>query len=356
MFTIIKRYTKASLSLPTFLSLIFTPIILIFILGSAQSSMTDVEHYDIKVAVHEQGHLERLDAVFERYGIKVEHVNKSNLNQEEMKALDVDAFVTYDESKKSMIVTYGETSQIVSGILEQMLDSYALNINLSEAMNGEGSLKTANDNFIYSSVKWDTITPSAFEYYSVTMLAMIIIYSMSYGASNMSYELKEYRGERLRSSPLSSWKIYIGISISTVIVMTLQGLMVIVVTKYAYGVRWSDNLAMLLSIVGGFSFIGSNIGMIIGSIIPVPEKATIGVNILVPIMTTLSGGYFMLSSNETWLKVVQQLLPNYHIQEMLFSLNFSGDYSVLVQGSVYAAIATIVTVCILLISIRRATQ
>lgn len=345
------RYVKANMKdIGSLISLVVSPIVLILILGSALGGDMTVSSFEVNVLV-DGNNTELVEAkqVLEAAGIVVNELGDTSFDDG---LKDASGILRYDEE---LILIKSDYRLVSAGIVEQVLNEYLL---MGEAHQVLGDIHRdeVNQNIVINARDWHTIAPTAMEYYAVTMLAMVVAFSMAYGTTMMSYELKDYRGLRLRSAPIKHSQTYLGISLSVVFSMLIQGFVIILFTKLVYGVRWTNDYALLLTMIAGFSFVGSNVGMIIAAVVDDDVKSISIVNILVPVMTTLSGGYFRFSSDSEIFLGIQKIIPNYQFQEMAFASNFTGLKEPISFGLMYIGIAVIVSTIGLMIQVRQVAK
>lgn len=345
------RYVKTTTKdVGSLISLVVSPIVLILILGSALGGDMTVSSFDVMVLT--DGDAEdfvEVKQVLEAANIRVDDLGDTPLEEGLKYASGI---LRYEEA---LILIKSDYRLVSAGIVEQVLNEY---LTMNEAYNVLGNIehRGIEENMVLNTQNWHAIAPSAMEYYAVTMLAMVVAFSLAYGTSMMSYELKDYRGLRLRSAPIKHWKIYIGISLSVVVCMLIQGFVIVFFTKFVYGVRWTNDYILLTLMIAGFSFVGSNVGMIIAGIVNDDIKSSNLVNITVPVMTALSGGYFKLSPDSEMFVSIQKLIPNYRFQEMAFASSFTGATEPISSGFVYLLVAIVLSIIGLMYQVRQVAK
>ncbi|MCH4887182.1 ABC transporter permease [Acidaminobacter sp. JC074] len=352
MFKVMIRYLKTyTKDIGSFISLVVSPIIFILILGMALGGNMGVSDFDVKVLLlsDESQLSEALIETFENADIEVVKVS------EEPSSDELRHYSAIVRTKDEVSITKSSYRKTSAGIVSQVLNEFLIAYD-ALSINPDIEFKEVSENILVNSRDFHSIAPTAMEYYSVTMLAMVLMYSLGYGTSLMSYEIRDYRGLRLRVAPIPQWQTFLGISLSVMILMLVQGYVIVFFSKFVYGARWTDNYLILTLMIAGFSLIGSNIGMIIASIVQDENKANSMVNMLVPALTAASGGYFKIDSSSEIFLMVQKFIPNFRFHEMAFALNFTGAAEPIRISMIYMVILVVLSTLGLMYQVKQVAK
>jgi ABC-type multidrug transport system permease subunit len=126
-------------------------------------------------------------------------------------------------------------------------------------------------------------------YYSATMLVMFLIFSGLLGGTQLLTERVEERTfQRILTTPNSKISILLGYGLGNMSVGILQGLAIILGSKYFMGIQWGSPIYIGLLLVI-MVFLANSIAMLISSIFS-SSQTMVGVfNMMVIIMTLFSG-------------------------------------------------------------------
>lgn len=166
-------------------------------------------------------------------------------------------------------------------------------------------------------------TPTAIDYYSVTMLAMIIMYGANYGIYGVGKEEFDSVGNRIRSAPIRPYEIYIGKTLGIVATLFLQAIILVIFTWLVYKVNWG-NLGVILLICFTLCTLSTALGVMISSLSPSQRTASSIISILVPIFTFVSGGYIKLPESNQLFSKLKLISPNHLAQTAMFNQMFGG--------------------------------
>jgi len=308
---------------------ICSPIILIFILGSALGGgdsdgsfeMTLGLIYDTptEVSVGLENYLKEVGKESDIDIQKVESI-------EELESLitnnDIDSGVVVNNHNEIEVLS-APNKMISSNITLQIVESFN-HFMTTEAIKSERNLKSLesmNLGVKEHAIEFDGRSPSPIDYYAITMLAMFMMYGAGYGTYAIRRDYFEVRGERIQSTTIKFWEHFSGLALGTIGTIAVQGTVVVLFSKYAFGVNFGENLLFVLFIVLTFAILATGMGMFMSIISKDKNKGANMVSALIPIFTLISGGFMKISSEGT-IGIIQKFIPNYHFHEVLMNYAF----------------------------------
>ncbi|WP_350344801.1 ABC transporter permease [Proteinivorax tanatarense] len=167
--------------------------------------------------------------------------------------------------------------------------------------------------------------PSAMDYYGITMLIMTLMWGSLYANENMQEIKNETMGSRLRTSPIKDIEIISGKLLATLLTLMVQGTIIIIFTKFSFGVNWGDNLHMIFVTMLFFSIMTISLG-ILNFFMAAKDGGASPVtflNLFVIVSTSLSGGFIPIQNPGGILSFMRVLSPNYYGQNLLFESIYS---------------------------------
>lgn len=166
--------------------------------------------------------------------------------------------------------------------------------------------------------------PTAMDYYAVSMLTLIILYSSITGAHAIKSERVTKTINRLICSPAKKYQIFIGKIFGSLAITILQVLIVIVVSKYVLKAYWGSHVGIVLLLVGAEIIMAVSMGIAVSFLV----KNESGVlNILVPLIAFFGGAYGPVEMYGANVLRFSDLSPLRWINKATFSVIYSNDFS-----------------------------
>lgn len=316
------------------------PIVLIFILGTVLSgAFSDSTTFkDISVAYLEQdsGYLSKgFDGFIDKgnsIGIKY---SKVNTEAEGLKAVKNGKSTGLLEINDKGMKLYksdlaGIQGSVVESIMKSFLQRYGAVIEIAKV--NPGALNEINNNTSYEGLVTNIslnnkAKPEAMDYYAVTMLTLIILYSSMTGMYSIAGERIAKTQDRLFCAPVSKYKILMGKILGTIIYSALQIVLIIAFSKFVFHAYWGDHLGtvfiialaesvMTVSLGAGLSFIIKDTGVLSGLL-----------SMFSSILAFLGGGYFPLDGMGKTMQLVTNISPVKWINQAMFQVIYSNDFS-----------------------------
>lgn len=331
----------------TYLEMMILPLVLIFILGM---SLNPVFRTPILSPTRTAVINEDAGPVGENFHLFLENEEVQELlelipvtSQEEglrlVKDGDAHALIyvpphLFQNGDNSIRLIASPHQNLRTTILESVLDSFVQGANtvmVMESMGAVGaSLQFQESSIRQRSLAASDVLPGAMDYYAVTMLVMFLMYGAAYAVFGMKECYLGPTGHRIHITPISRSQHYLGLVAANLMTVILQGVIIVTFTRMVFGVNWGTNLPLIffLLFLTGTTAIG--LGTAIVMITRDEILAGNIVNILVPAMTFLAGGFFRINPPPgSWMGSLQYLSPNHLAQTALFTAIYSGDTSTL---------------------------
>jgi len=332
------------------LTKLLTFMVIILILGSAFSEAFKVSNLDTVKIIYcndDTGEYGEgfISAMTEVESIKslVEFKEVSSFEQAEKMVNDNDAeaFIYIPkafsnqakiEDESNIIEVYQKKhTGINATIIQNVVDSFINGINTASVIyRMTGTLEDyqfSTDSALQVEPLSNSNTPTAMGYYAVAMLLMLLLSGAEYGRVYIGEDYLGILGDRIKLSPIKPFEQYLGKIIGLTFVSFLQGLAIILFTKYAYHVDWGNNFALILLIVFTFSFFTTTFGAMLSIVTKDVIKAGSIVTITTIAFTFLAGGFVVADFGN-----IQRLSPSYYAKTAIFNIVYHGDINITYQN------------------------
>lgn len=174
----------------------------------------------------------------------------------------------------------------------------------------------------------NNVKDSAIEYYSVTMLVMIILYGAEFGIKAAANDMEKSIEPRVKSLPIEPYTVIIGRILGLVAIMVIDGLAIIIAAKFIYKTDWGNNYALISFVIVSFSTFAVTLGICFQLIFRNNRVSSYIVQVLVPIFTILSGGYMDRRFLGDSLRRIGVISPSYAAQNLIFHSVYGGEANV----------------------------
>ena len=167
--------------------------------------------------------------------------------------------------------------------------------------------------------------PNAFDYYAITMLVMILMYTGLNGMSLFQKGLISETGNRARTAPISNPSLIGGLFIASAVTSYLQGMVTFVFSGLAYGVYWGERIPLVLLTLFVVVLFSQALCICIFMALRNQGAATGITQALIWIATFVSSGYMRVSFGE--LDSIFQYAPNAMAHTVIFGAIYGGNES-----------------------------
>ncbi|AIQ26134.1 MULTISPECIES: ABC transporter permease [unclassified Paenibacillus] len=340
----------------TFVKRLFMPLLITLILGTALQGVfeptklekTSVVYYnadagDVSRNFDEFLKLEAITTLLNVKEVKSEEEGMTSVKDGDASAfiyLNQDYSKAIMDKKKSAISIYSnnvKNSRVT--IVQNIVDSFIIGANTTEALaklDSKMNYDAKSGGIEEVPVSVGGKTPGSMDYYAVTMLMLTLMAGALYGSDEMSQDFTGALGRRLRSSPMRPMQHFVGKIIGCVTLLFVQAMIVYFFTKVAFDANWGANPGMIMLVVLTLAVLSTALGVMISMLSKDQARSTSILNMLVPIMTFIGGGYVKLD-----LEQLMYLSPNYLGQTIIFNNIYGGTIG---SASCFIALWTIIAV------------
>ncbi len=342
--------------------LFVTPLVLIFILGSALSGEFEIKDKDIeavRVAIFQESDGPITDGFYSflqseeiaPYILQVKMNSEQEVRDEvKQRKADIGLIVPkgFDQSVLSgnsaeweFILGHNQSKNLVGTMV---LESYIDETNRMQAaimtlgqtvvtamVPDEASDKSASSEYVEKgNLNRTNKEYSAIQYYSATMMIMFLLFSGLTAASSLVNERENHTLTRLQSTPITTGQIMLAKLLGNGILAGIQVFVIIVFTWLVYGVQWGESYVHLV-LICIFAIVASMGLAFIVALITKSSKALGGAfSGFIGIMTFISGG--MAPINGGFLEIAQKFTVNYWASHSIIELMFGGSLTVVLHN------------------------
>lgn len=165
--------------------------------------------------------------------------------------------------------------------------------------------------------------PGAIDYYAVTMLIMILLYTGLNGMDLFQKGLLSDTGNRTRVAPISKPALVGGLLAASTVTSFVQGMVTFVFTAAVYGVYWGERIPLVLLTLFAVVLFSQSLCIFLVMALRNPGAVSSVVQALVFTMTFVSQGYSKVSFGA--MEKVFQYAPNAMAQTVIFGAIFGGN-------------------------------
>jgi len=165
--------------------------------------------------------------------------------------------------------------------------------------------------------------PGAIDYYAVTMLVMILMFTGLNGMDLFQKGLLSDTGNRTRVAPVSKPALIGGLLAASTLTSFLQGMVTFVFTGTVYGVYWGQRIPLVLLTLFAVVLFSQSLCIFFLMVLRHPGAVNGLVQSLIWMMTFVSKGYAKVSFGP--MDEVFQYTPNAMAQTVIFGAIFGGN-------------------------------
>jgi ABC-2 type transport system permease protein len=308
--------------------LIIFPIAIILILGNALSSYitvdTKLDPAPIAVAADPNGQFGSFMQMKEI--IRFFDLNFTDRAHAEELVTNGDVIAAIIEAPDgSLSVLSGPENNIYSGLTLSMVDSYAQigAASAIAAMSGRNIYEIIGADVSIADKPLGKRIPSAIDYYAVTMLVMILMYTGMNGLELFNKGLLSDTGRRMRTSPVPKSALIGGLLAASTVTSFLQGMVTFVFTAAVYGVYWGDRIAIVLLALFAVVLFSQSLCIMLMMLIQNNGAVTGITQALFWTMTFVSKGYARISFGDA--DKIFQYAPNALAHTVIFGAAYGGN-------------------------------
>lgn len=343
--------------------LVLFPIILILVLGTALSGAFNksTEFNDINIIYTSPSNGPLVQA-FKGFMTKGEEIGFTFSEAQSVP----EAVELVRNGKYSSYINVGENglevykndqdsfkAQLVEGVLGTFIQRYKALSQIAlvnPGVVGEIIKDQSNPNFVKLSALGELRQPKAMDYYAVTMLTLIILYSSLTGAHAIKDEKTAKTMNRLLCAPVKKYEVLTGKILGTLVITSLQVLVVVLISKFLLKTYWGTHLGVICLVLASEVVMAVSLG--IGVAFVVRNERGI-LNVLIPLMAFFGGCYIPIEDLGKTLLLISNYSPVRWVNKAIFSVIYSNDYSSVTTAIIINLCLALVFVVIASFSFRK---
>lgn len=339
--------------------MILFPMVLILILGAAFSNVfsTDKKTGTINILYAIEGKDQTRDSFNEfmksvSKDMDITFKKQDNIEKGKQSIVSnkmYDCFVVINKENNVEVYKNDTYNNVSANVFVAALQQYVQTCNTVTQINkvnpaavNQAISKKSSDNVKIQSLE-EARKPNALDYYSITMLTLIIMYASNTGLYSIISENEGKTKNRLLSAPLNKYQLLVGKTLGVTIVTILQVLIVIVFSKYLLKAYWGENILIVFAIILSQIIMTVSLGVGLAFITKKSSVASGLLGVLIPIFVFLGGGYFPLDFIDNKIfKLICNLSPLKWTNDAIFKIIYSKNFSLVPSAIMINLIIAIV--------------
>ena len=165
--------------------------------------------------------------------------------------------------------------------------------------------------------------PKAIDYYAVTMLVMILLYTGINGMELFSKGLLSDTGGRMMTAPVTRTALIGGMLAASTVTSFMQGMVTFIFSGVVYGVYWGENIPVILLTLFAIVLFSQSLCIFLTMLLRSEGMVTGATQSLFFIMTFVSKGYAKINFGE--LEKIFQYAPNAMAHTIIFGSIYGGN-------------------------------
>lgn len=336
--------------------MILFPILLMLVLGSALSGIfsSSISLKDTKVLYSIEGSSQEKDSFInftedmKKTGIQFEKTDNINKSKDSIKDTTYACLINVDTDNNVIELYENEKYDLKASIVKVVLNTFVQRYNVISQVAKEKPMEVKNitsdntANYVTVESINKSRTPSSLDYYAITMLTMIIMYSSLSGASSIGGEYINKTANRILSTPISKFEILTGKVIGNILSTIIQVIIVMIFSKFVLKAYFGNNILQLLILLFSEIIMAVAIGMGVSFIFKKESISSIILNLLIPLMVFFGGGYSPIDGiGSSMVTAISKLSPIKWTNDTAFALIYgsnSGNFHISVLINIGIAI------------------
>lgn len=315
-----------------FLEIVF-PIVLIFVFGTVlNGTMDNSKNFKgIKVAYCFNENGKGIFNEFHKAGSKLEMNFVEKNKPEGIKAVENGKYTCFIEIQNNTINLYKNSNsefkvELVESLIKNLKEKYGAVQKILEVNPAALKSLSSSDKKLAKDISINGKgSPGALDYYAVTMLTYIIMYSIINGMNSIAGHKATMN--RLICSPVKKKEILIGRLMGATTFSVMQIFIIIFFSKFAFDAYWGEHIGTVITVALAESIMAISIGMGITFIVKDREAISTGINVVVMIMGFLGGCFFQLNNVGKFAEVISNISPIKLVNNAIFKVIYGSDFS-----------------------------
>ncbi|EUJ32638.1 ABC transporter permease [Listeria cornellensis] len=324
-----------------FLYMMIFPLALILVLGSvlqdAFSSDVELDKMTVEYTVQKDSPVGKAFGEFatEASGKQVTFKEADSAKAGKDAVANGDA-VGFVDVKDDLTVTTNSPSQIEMSVLDGYLDGFTSQYRLASTIIKVDPMQAsvlqnppkASDSAIQVEKLASGNNISAFEYYAIAMIAMVMMFGINSGINVFREEKVRHTDVRLFIAPIKKSTAIIGNFLGAIFMQTVSLILLMVISDLFFGVHWGKYALVIFVIYFSLLFLSVAIGMAVDVFSNGNPAANGAATILIQVFAFLGGAYFptgdgLMSklSPIGWVRIgVRDVLYNHDVAAAVFPI------------------------------------
>lgn len=321
--------------------MVLFPIVLIVILGTALSTMfgKDAE-LDVAKVLYTNKAGKELAAGFESFmehagelGIEFEETDDIEAGIGSVKHAGYSCYVLLKDDPQEIILYKNDRYYFEANLVEIILHSFVGKYNAISVVAAENPamLETVMEDPEIDLLELKSLDrerqPSSMDYYSVTMLTMILFYSAMTGYWSVKNEQNLKTGNRILCSPVHKSEILTAKVMGSIIVTIIQGFLVLVFSRFVLNAYWGANIWPIIAVIISEAIMAVSVGVGIAFTVRNEAASSSILNTVIPIFVFFGGGYVPFEVLGEFLQKISVISPIRWMNMAIFNVVYSNDFS-----------------------------
>ncbi|MCM1990487.1 ABC transporter permease [Oceanirhabdus seepicola] len=352
--------------------MILFPLLLILILGTALGGASVSGGKDTVINTKALYFIEKEGIAEEAFNSFSENIDKKLIEFDEVKTKEKGIELLYKGKYPALIIINSEENKIqvvkspkfdfegdfVEGLISSFADSasvamimYKYDIN---SINDIKEGKNYSDYVTVKGIKDDSKAPRAIDYYGITMLTMIIMYMTTMASEYVLLEKKLGTEKRINITNTTGTEMFFGKLLAQVVTGVIQIALIMGVSSLVYKVNYGDDLISVILIIASQGILMIAIGLATGIFTNPDSPSESILNILIPILVFLGGGYFPINNlGSKFLTNLGNISPVKWINQSLLDVIYEGSYTMVNKLLLINGAVTLILLIIVALKFRR---
>lgn len=327
-----------------FLYMMIFPLALILVLGSvlqdAFSSDVELDKMTVEYTVQKDSPVGKAFSEFATGAsgkqVTFKEADSAKAGKDAVANGDAVGFV---DVKDDLTVTTNAPSQIEMSVLDGYLDGFAAQYRLASTIIKVDPTQAsvlqnppkASDSAIQVEKLASGNNISAFEYYAIAMIAMVMMFGINSGINVFREEKVRHTDVRLFIAPIKKSTAIIGNFLGAIFMQTMSLILLMVISNLFFGVHWGDYALVIFVIYFSLLFLSVALGMAVDVFSNGNPAVNGAATILIQVFAFLGGAYFptgdgLMSklSPIGWVRIgVRDVLYNHDVAAAVFPIGLN---------------------------------
>ncbi len=258
-------------------------------------------------------------------------------------------------------------NQLRTGVVRAVLRNYVAAANVTAALLVDAPASSAPADAGTPSVGYEPMranfeaqeisragrVPGAFDFYSISMLVLFLMYVAGYSVDALREDILEPIGLRVRTTAIPSWAHLSGRLSANTVSGLVQATVIVVVTRLMFGANWGDRPLLVAAIVAAITLFAVSLGAVVLAIVRDGQKAQSIVNAIAIGSMIVSGGSIQFGAVGPGFRAIQRLLPHYQGQTALLAIVYDRAPAAIPEAFIYFIGGAVIALVLTVLLVRR---